>query len=213
MKLQIHHKLMVAGALFTLMMVMRVSAQTSQTPAPAPAAAQAVESAKPAANAGLADILKMIDSGVSPEVVKAYVENAPTPFDLTAADLITLKEHKVTDEITVALLKHSSAAANQAAPAPVTPAHTYVINTANTSVSDPDYQFFQHYYLMPRTQAYVNETLGYPAVPYGEGFAPAYPMSYGYGYAYAPSYGFAVGPGFSSGPRRFSRSPQGLGLR
>jgi len=164
---------------------------------------QAAADAAPAVSSGIADVLKMLDAHVSPEVIKAYIENSASTFDVTPSDLIVLKQHNVTDDVTVALLKHgatSATAAPATAPAAATPAQasapirTYVINTGRT---DPEgYDFFRHNYLMPRTQANINQTLGYAAVPYGDTFVPYYPPGL-YNYGFGP--GVVGGPGVIGG--------------
>ncbi len=185
------------GPLCAAFIALPVAAQTNQASASTDA---------PKASTGIADVLKMLDKNVSPEVIKAYIETSPATFDLTAADLITLKEHNVTDDITVALLKHSTASASAAsAPGPTAtaaqsaaPVRAYVLNNGAQDMNS--YQFFEHYYLMPRTQAYVNDTLGYASVPYGGTFVPYYPPGvYSYGFNAAP--GFGGGFGFAAGGR------------
>jgi len=190
-------KFLLLGPLLAALAALPLAAQTSSTPATA-------DAAKP--SSGIADILKMLDAQVSPDVIRTYIETSPNTFDVTSDDLITLKQHKATDEITVALLKHnSSSAAPAASSAPAAtqsqspaPIRAYVIN--NGRLDPESYDFFQRYYLMPRTLANVNQTLGYAAVPYGDGFVPYYPPGiYNYGYASAP--GFAGGVGFTAGTR------------
>ena len=53
----------------------------------------------------IAEVLKMIEAGVSPEIIKAYVEGSPAAYDPNAADLITLKINGVPDDVTAALMK------------------------------------------------------------------------------------------------------------
>ena len=47
----------------------------------------------------------MIEAGVSPEIIKAYVEGSPAAYDPNAADLIMLKTNGVPDDVTAALMK------------------------------------------------------------------------------------------------------------
>jgi hypothetical protein len=122
------------------------------------------------------EILKMVDAGVSKEVIKAYVETAPIAYDPSAADIIALKQKGIPDDVTMALLKRSTevrlqnpqAAADQPAPASV-------VSRENHFYPGPEgYDYFQYYYLYPRTLASANERLGrYPA-PYFSGYYGAF---------------------------------------
>ncbi len=172
---------------------------------------------------GVADVVRMLDAGVSKDVVKAYIDNSPSSFDVSPTDLITLKSHGVSDEISMALLKRSSAPAATPAAAPATAAPASVVpDSSDGSVRqyvisgrlDPEsYDFFQKYYLMPRTLASVNQTLGYPSVSYGDGFVPYYPPAYGYGYPYSYGIGVAISPGIGRGRLSGGRIVNGFRAR
>ncbi len=129
------------------------------------------------------EILRMIEAGVSKDVIKAYVESARLDFSPTATDLIALKEHAVPDDITTALLKRSGETQAQKAQ----PSQRGVI-AANSDFGplDPEsYSYFQHYYLFPRTLAFAYGQLGayypqgfpsyYPSVPQPFGLWSGYP--------------------------------------
>ncbi len=199
MKLHFSSSHLAATVILSASLAWQASAQpTPANNSPAPAVADASQAAP---SPGVADVLKMLDAGVSKDVIKTYIETSPASFSAGAADLIALKNHGVNDEITMAILKHGSAQTTVAANATVAPAaadnasapvRTYVINNR----TDPEsYDFFQRYYLMPRARANVNQTLGYPAVPYGGGFVPYYQPGYGNIYGYGSGYGVAVGFG------------------
>jgi hypothetical protein len=163
MKLQALVALAASAAIFTLPVVAQDASSSQANPAVAQTA--------PGNNA--ADILKMLDAGVSTDVIKTYIRTSPGGWNLGASDLITLKQRGVADDLTVELLNHhapvSSAQQMPIAPIATSAPQTIVVRTARP---DPEgYDFFQHYYLFPRTLAYANQTLGY---------APYY--SYGYGY-------------------------------
>jgi hypothetical protein len=118
--------------------------------------------AKHPATSGVRDVLMMMDAGVSKEVIKAYVENAPIIGDADGTDLIALKEHRVPDDITIALLKRAAERRRQNSPATSTPS----VATYSVSIDPDSYDYFQNYYLYPRTLGYAYERLGgYPA-PY-----------------------------------------------
>jgi len=165
-----------------------------------PAAAQNPPSTAPAAapaSASIAEIVKMLDANVSKDVIKTYVETTASVTAPSADDLITLKSHGATDDITVALMKRTSAAST-AAPAPAQASadaqnnqQMALVNAYLANRSYPEsYDYFQHYYLYPRTLASVNETLGYNAAYYGFG-----------GNGMVP-YNFAGRPYFNNSPAR-----------
>jgi len=129
------------------------------------------------------EILKMFAAKVSPEIIKAYVEGAPIGNRPTAEEIVALKAQGVPDDITSALLKRATevrleiqrAEEKSAASLRGTPTQKPG-NTGNTVVyvhgrpMDPEsYEYFQYYYLHPRTLASVYQRL-----------SPYYPRSFGY---------------------------------
>ena len=52
------------------------------------------------------DLITLAKSGVDEEVVKAYIENSTTPFALTSADIVTLKDLGVSSKLIIEALKH-----------------------------------------------------------------------------------------------------------
>jgi hypothetical protein len=151
---------------------------------------------------GVGEILKMVQAGVSKDVMKTYIESAQIAPHLSAADLVTLKEHGVPDDLTVALLKRSSELAAQdkqagvSTEAPAKVSGTMSLNElvallrsnqASASRLDPEsYDYFQHYYLYPRTLASANQRLysSYPAFP---GYGPYY-SGYGSPWSFRPRF-------------------------
>jgi hypothetical protein len=55
------------------------------------------------------DVIKMLKSGVSEDVVKAYIQNSPSTFNLTADDIIQLQGAGVAPSTTTAMLNHDAA--------------------------------------------------------------------------------------------------------
>ena len=201
MKLQRFGKSLIVVALLAGLNALRAAGQSGET---TPVVGNSTDSTKPAVVAdkaapspGVADILKMLDAGVSKDVIKVYIENSATAYNLSSADIIALKERGVTDEITLALMKHGSenkgqvstaAAASRATPEP---APVQTVRLVNPGRPDPEsYDYFQHYYLQARTLAFTYQTLGYQPGPYGYGYYP--PVGYGPyfrgGYGYRPRY-------------------------
>jgi hypothetical protein len=181
-----------AVALCSTLMAFGACAQNEPAPAAAPKTAgtndnKAVKPSdatdKPAPASAIADILKMLDAGVSKEVVKVFIENSTVPYEAAPADLIALKERGVSDEIAMAIMKRSAELKAQASQTPpanaaVTPAQPPVVNVVSRRLDPESYDYFEHYYLFPRTLASVNQTLGYRPSPFGYG--GYYPGAYGY---------------------------------
>jgi hypothetical protein len=140
---------------------------------------------------GVAEILKMADAGVSSEVIKAYVECSPTPYQPTDVDVIALKKHNVTDEVVTILLKRGAqvrAALVQARNDAL--ARALASRRMASGGLDPEsYEYFQHYYLQPRALASAYERLApysYAPFPYSYGYPSGPPFSGGPAYPYGP---------------------------
>lgn len=126
----------------------------------------------------IAEVLKMIDAGVSPEIIKAYVEGSPAAYNPNAADLITLKTNGVPDDVTAALMKrvaeiksiNKKTRAEQAA----------VERSAGPAPMDPEsYDFWWYNHGYPRVMASTYRQLDpYPGgayYSYGASFYPRAP--------------------------------------
>jgi hypothetical protein len=134
---------------------------------------------------GIAEILKMADAGVSPDVILTYVEASPSGPQPTDRDIIALKEHKVSDEVVKLLLKRSATARVEKAKAK-NEAVLQIMESrrAATGGLDPEsYDYFRAYHLQPRTVAFANQRL-YSSGPY-------YPRANSYG----PVYTYSASPG------------------
>ena len=103
---------------------------------PAPEQAQAVQASPQAAAAAstnlspaAAEVIRLAESGVSQEVIVAYVQNAQSAFELSADDVLYFKDVGVAPEVITAMLNHDSGIrANQSpqiasAPPPTVPAN------------------------------------------------------------------------------------------
>jgi len=60
----------------------------SVAPAPGAPPAQAAPTAR--FSPGVADIVKMVDAKVDPEVIKTYIKNSPTAYNPSATEIIAL---------------------------------------------------------------------------------------------------------------------------
>ncbi len=221
-----------AGTLLAAPLMWCATAQDNPTAATsAPARnAKAVDSSQPAAAAdqaldaertspaplspSVAEVLKMLAAGVSKDVVKVYVENAAVTSDLTASDLIALKQHGVTDDITTALVKrgaelraqaNNAAAASGAAAANQSPPAKAAAAPSSGYLDPESHDFWFYYYAYPRALAYANQRMYgyYPGVGFGTPYAYGYYPGVVYN-AYAPAYFGRPGPvGYYNRVRRY----------
>lgn len=153
---------------------------SAQSTAPAPGTTGQKEARSPDGPSGVQQVLKMVDAGVSKDVIKAYVETAPMVFKPSAEDLIKLKERGVPDDVTMAMLKRGSEQAQSTA---TQLASAVTANLRNRLYLDPEgYDYFQYYYLYPRTLSSVYGRLGPYSGPYYSGYyggfapySPRYP--------------------------------------
>lgn len=64
---------------------------------------------------GPAEIVKLVEAGVQPEVVKAYVGNSPVAYQLNADEIIALYRRGVAPAIIVAMIERGAALRAQTA--------------------------------------------------------------------------------------------------
>jgi hypothetical protein len=143
---------------------------------------------------GVADIVKMVDAKVDPEVVKTYIQNSPTAYNPSATEIIALRDHGVGTDILTAMLQHGAnvrAQAMRAAPAAANPLDTQAPPGAVNPYA-PAYD----YRVQPASASYAYT---YPDASYAySSYAYAYPSYYYGGYNYG-SYWPWYWPSFSFG--------------
>lgn len=92
------------------------------------------QSARPAGtySAGIAEIIKLLDAKIDAQVILAYIQTSPIPYNPDAAELIALREHGASTEMLTALLHHGDELRLQLAqaqsavnPQPAAPAYDY----------------------------------------------------------------------------------------
>ncbi len=146
-------------------------------------------------SAGVVEVVRMADAGVSADVLKAYVECSPTVCQPNDSDIIALKQHGVGDDVVTSMLKRSAKARAQEVPTMVQSVARVAPAAGLRAVSlDPEsYEYFQHYYLYPRTLESVYQRVPpyYPAYPYAYG----YPSPFGLQGYYPRGYGMGPYPG------------------
>jgi hypothetical protein len=201
-----------------------VGPATSGAVEPVAAAQPGVATIK--SSAGVADILKMVDAGVSPDVVKAYVKTSPIAYNLSASEIIALKDRGVSQEIIASVIQHGGElraqsiwAEQRAASVAAQPATQGAVTSYATAPAYYDYSQIAY-----PAYADVYPVSSYGCYSYGGGWPYYWPSSWSGGYPYcAPSCysgGFGrPGPSFRGGPGygypRFGGGPRlnGLGGR
>lgn len=139
-----------------------VTATAETKPAPTPKTAAAA----PALSPGVAEIVKMAAAGVDAEIVRNFVAQSKTPYALTANDIIALKEKKVPDEVTAAMLLRG-----QQINAPKQAVKPRIVQQLSTGgeLDTESYEFFQNHYLYPRALSSSYKTLAPYAPRYNRG--------------------------------------------
>ena len=128
-------------------------ADQSDSTAKTPAAA-------PKLSPGIDEVLKLVQAGVSLEVIKSYIESSPIAYRPTAADLITLKRNGVADDLTTAILKHGAELRTQARQKSADAAAALAARNSRSGYLDPEgYDFWWYHYAYPRALAHANQTL------------------------------------------------------
>ena len=144
------------------------------TAAPSPAASRV----------SLSDVLKMVEAGVSPDVIRAFLENASSAYDPNASDLIALKTNGVPDNVTTAMMKRATEikAINESKKAESMARAAATLQAGPVAMDPESYDFWWYTHGFPRAMASsVRQNDPYPGIaPYGYG---AYG---GYGGYYAP---------------------------
>ncbi len=192
-------------------------AKDTSTVKPASEAAPAAEPTRTALerhSPSIDAILQMVEGGVSTNVIKSYVESSLIPFDPTPADLLALKKHGVSDEITEAIIKRGVQLREQFQQArAATPPPTLPLPSAGF---DPEgYDFWWYHYAYPRTLASIDQRMASFASPYAYwDYHPfALRPSFALAYSYPPtlSFGFRGGgptPHAWRGPRTLGSTPR-----
>src|ERR1700722_9692900 len=130
------------------------------------------------------EVVKLVSSGVANDVVKAYIENAPSTFNLSSDAIIQMQQQGVSGALLTEMLNHDRSLHEMAGNMPPPGSQIY----PPTAQTQPDYgQYAQQpdngsAYAQPDTDYYDQLS------PYGNwNYIP------NYGYAWQPSYGLDYG--------------------
>jgi hypothetical protein len=179
-----------------------------------------IESLNRSPSAGIAEIAKMIESGVEVSVIQSYVENSTVPYNPSASDVLYLHEHGVPSPIITAILHRGGQVRVQQAKAyqenqnrisaagsaggslpviataqpPVTTQVVYNYPQPYPVYVPYSYPVYSYNYVLPTYSLY-----------YSHGYRPFYhhyPSSY-YGACF-PRYSYGIGLSYRSCSPRFS---------
>jgi hypothetical protein len=168
------------------------------SPAGAPAPPQFTASQpSPKLSASAGDVVKLVTSGVPETVIKAYIDNSTTVFNLTTDNIIHLQGLGVSGALMADMLMHDKALKDNAAkyaatawasqpPQPMAPAPMYPQPATTYAPPAPDYTT-----AYSPSVSYVGYD-DYPAYPYYPAYYPWY------GYSYFPSFVFGFGGRFGN---------------
>ena len=161
------------------------AADTQETSTPKAAPVAAVIATEPVQlSRGAEDILKLSRAKVGDDVIVAFIEGGSRRFDLTASEIVRLRNEGVSDRVLAAMVNPQStpALAPQSPPQPAAPATAVSVNAAQDAAGNTP---------APAATVYVVPTSA-PA-----SYAP-YPYYYGYPYP-AVSVGIGFGTGWGYG--------------
>src|SRR5439155_10018762 len=102
--------------------VLLLLVQTYAQPAPGPAAATPVAEQKsnpvPASiSPGAAEVIRLAQSGVGEDVIKAYIENSASGFELSADHILYLRDLGISSDLITDMLNRDKVLRNQSPPA------------------------------------------------------------------------------------------------
>ncbi len=137
--------------------------------------------------AGVGDILRMQKAGISNDVIKTYIETSPLAYNLSAADIIAMRDHGVPPDIITAALIHDEELRAQTTQAAVQPAPTITTSApANVPLQGNPPEYSENNpaltYASSLGYAYSSWWYGYPWYSYDY-----WPYVYSYPYVY-PDY-------------------------
>jgi hypothetical protein len=196
-----------------------VPAETPDPPAP-PSDPPAKVSKAVKLSYGLDEIAKMIEAGVDPEVVQAFIESSTIAYAPTAEDIVHLRELGAPSPVVAALIRHGGKLRergiqeSRAVQAQLSQPSTPAVACATTVAPQPaavNYNTFNYAYptvaypaytgcnyIAPRYVCYPRYSYAYPQHCFSRHYFPTYYSSCSpfarYGY-YAPRFGVSVGFG------------------
>ena len=187
-------KLWVIGSMVLLVHVATVFAQEppASTTSPAAAATASPRQTKPVQlSDGVSEILTLVHGKVGDDIVVSFIENSRKTYNLTANEILYLREQKVSDHVLTAMMNQrkkvgqSNTLTASQAPTPAAPQPTS-IDTSSAAASTnaqpaPTYVQAPTVYV-PTAPAYVSPGYASYGYPYYGYYSYAYSTVYSTGY-------------------------------
>ena len=187
-----------AGIAFWACSAGDVAAQNPSSSTTAPDATQAVSPSKIQLSYGVEDVLKLQRANVSDDTIIAFIDNSGRVYNLSASEIVYLREQKVSDHVLTAMLTQRKKGTESAPPtaqqAPSAPTNTQPVSTvpaAPTYVQPATTYVQSEPVYVPSSPVYVAPAYGYYRYPYYGGY-------YGYGYP-SLSLSFGIGGYYGGG--------------
>ena len=184
-----------AGIAFWACSAEDVAAQNPSSSTTAPAT-QAVSPSKIQLSYGVEDVLKLQRANVSDDTIIAFIVNSGRVYNLSASEIVYLREQKVSDHVLTAMLTQRKKGTESAPPTaeqvPSAPTNTQPVSTVPAA---PTYVQPTTTYVRtePVYVPYAAPTYGYYGYPYYYGYAyPSVSLAFGFG-------GYYYGGGYHGG--------------
>jgi hypothetical protein len=167
----------------------------AQTPNPAPVAASQPAQSSPAVQ----EVLKLAHANVSDDTIIAFIHNSGTTYNLSASEIVSLRQQGVSDPVITAMVSSQQNAQAAAQVAPPVPAAPTPLPQGATNQPPPDmmqaaptYDATAPIYAAP-AYSYAAPTYGYyGGAPYYWGY-PGVSLGIGLGGFYGGYYGHPYG--------------------
>jgi hypothetical protein len=151
----------------------------------------------------IADVVKMSDAGIPPDVIANYIKNTSAHSTLSADDIIYLRDHKIPSALITDMIEPVAVSQQEyAAPAAPPPQAPPVYAQAPAYAQSPPAQYYQPPVTYIDQQPAAVYYYSYPdygyAYPY-YWYSPAWYLPYGYGYGRHYGFGYGFNRGFAGG--------------
>jgi hypothetical protein len=177
-----------------------LAAQTPVTSSTATTGHAGAEASSGSLSADLAEVVKLVNSGVDDSVVLAFIQNSSAAYHPNADEIIKLRDLGVSSPVISALLNRGGELRAQSARAQSQASLAFVAPPAPASSEAPPpgsgYVVQGDYPAAASSVVYIGAN---PVYTYGSGYY------YGYSGCYYPSYGYSSGYGYYPGYRYYPR--------
>ena len=166
----------------------------STTTSPAATVTASPQQTKPVQlSDGVSEILTLVHGNVGDDIVVSFIENSRKTYNLTANEILYLREQKVSDHVLTAMMNQrkkvgqSNTLAASQAPTPAAPQPTSIdtSSAAGSTNAQPAPTYVQAPTVyVPTAPAYVSPGYANYGYPYYWGYVPPVSLSFGFGHGY-----------------------------